>query len=206
MLCYETISSQMLSLLRRLSVEPLLSGTRLVGGTALALQYGHRTSVDLDFFGVEARVGALELQALFRHYEQFEITEESEHIHIYLVDGIKVDFVSHPYDWLEDPFIVEPIRLATPFDIAAMKLMAIINRGTRKDFIDLAVLFDHFSLEEMVAGFKKKYGKHSVFALYKSLLYFDDAEDDPMPVMCNELTWEDAQQKVVSAVKKLEQI
>ena len=75
------------------------------------------------------------------------ILKESPHIHIYIVDGIKVDIVNYKYPWLDDVVLEQGLRLASVSDIAAMKITAIIGRGTKKDFIDIAFLLHHFSLE-----------------------------------------------------------
>ena len=127
MLSYQTVNEHTLELLRQLSSTPEFSSLRLVGGTSLALQYGHRTSIDLDFFGTfdtDTSFGDI-----LRRYGQLSIIKESSKIKIYLLDGVKVDFVHYDYPWISDSLHVDGLTLATPPDIAAMKVNAIEGRG-----------------------------------------------------------------------------
>ena len=199
MLRYETVESDTLELLRWIQRNPVFGGTRLVGGTALALQLGHRKSVDLDFFG-EVRVEALELEQTLREFGPVSLSSSSRMIHVYSVCGIKVDIVAYAYPWLDDPVAYDGLLLASHRDIAAMKLSAITNRGTKKDFVDLAFLLEQYSLDEMLALYKRKYADASLFPVLKSLTYFDDADDDPMPNMLKPCDWSAAKQKIVCAV------
>ena len=136
MLHLETVEYSTLELLRKLQSLPILRDTRLVGGTALALQLGHRKSVDLDFFGT-ITCEAEELISAIKTVASLIVLKESPHIHIYLVDGIKVDIVNYRYQWLDKPVVDQGIRMAGIKDIAAMKVTAVIGRGTKKDFIAL---------------------------------------------------------------------
>ena len=134
MLHLGTIEPKTLELLRRLQSLSIFEHSRLVGGTALALQLGHRKSIDLDMFGsIEAT--SEEIQDACRNAGELEISKTSKNINIYWVDGIKVDCVNYPYEWLEECKVLDGLRLASVNDIAAMKISAIINRGTKKDFI-----------------------------------------------------------------------
>ena len=137
MLHLETVEYSTLELLRKLQSLPILRDTRLVGGTALALQLGHRKSVDLDFFGT-ITCEAEELISAIKTVASLIVLKESPHIHIYLVDGIKVDIVNYRYQWLDKPVVDQGIRMAGIKDIAAMKVTAVIGRGTKKDFIDIS--------------------------------------------------------------------
>ena len=139
MLHLETVEYSTLELLRKLQSLPILRDTRLVGGTALALQLGHRKSVDLDFFGT-ITCEAEELISAIKTVASLIVLKESPHIHIYLVDGIKVDIVNYRYQWLDEPVVDQGIRMAGIKDIAAMKVTAVIGRGTKKDFIDISFL------------------------------------------------------------------
>jgi hypothetical protein len=117
MLHLETIEYSTLELLRKLQSLPILRDTRLVGGTALALQLGHRKSVDLDFFGT-ITCEAEELISAIKTVASLIVLKESPHIHIYLVDGIKVDIVNYRYQWLDKPVVDQGIRMAGIKDIA----------------------------------------------------------------------------------------
>ena len=197
MLYLETVESSTLELLKKLQRLPVLEQTRLVGGTALALQLGHRKSIDLDFFGT-IDCEAEYLRESIAGIASLTILKESPHIHIYIVDGIKVDIVNYKYPWLDDVVLEQGLRLASVSDIAAMKITAIIGRGTKKDFIDIAFLLHHFSLEEILHFYAAKYNDSSVFMAMKSLAYFDDAEADPMPDMFVNQSWQQVKAYILS--------
>ena len=199
MLYLETVESSTLELLKKLQRLPVLEQTRLVGGTALALQLGHRKSIDLDFFGT-VDCEAEYLRESIAGIASLTILKESPHIHIYIVDGIKVDIVNYKYPWLDDVVLEQGLRLASVNDIAAMKITAIIGRGTKKDFIDIAFLLHHFSLEEILHFYAAKYNASSVFMAMKSLAYFDDAEADPMPDMFVNQSWQQVKAYILSKI------
>lgn len=199
MLYLETVESSTLELLKKLQRLPVLEQTRLVGGTALALQLGHRKSIDLDFFGT-VDCEAEYLRESIAGVASLTILKESPHIHIYIVDGIKVDIVNYKYPWLDDVVLEQGLRLASVSDIAAMKITAIIGRGTKKDFIDIAFLLHHFSLEEILHFYAAKYNDSSVFMAMKSLAYFDDAEADPMPDMFVNQSWQQVKAYILSKI------
>ena len=189
MLHYETIIPETHSLLEKLSTLPVLEDARLVEGTALALQLGHRTSVDLDFFG-RINADSEDLRDILREVGRVEVASVSKNINIFWINGVKVDMVNYPYPWLDLPIVEDGVRLASLNDIAAMKISAIVNRGTKKDFIDLYTLLQHFALDEILDMYSRKYSDGSLFIVMKSLTYFDDAETDPMPNVLNDTTWE----------------
>lgn len=199
MLYLETVESSTLELLKKLQRLPVFEQTRLVGGTALALQLGHRKSIDLDFFGT-VDCEAEYLRESIAGIASLTILKESPHIHIYIVDGIKVDIVNYKYPWLDDVVLEQGLRLASVSDIAAMKITAIIGRGTKKDFIDIAFLLHHFSLEEILHFYAAKYNDSSVFMAMKSLAYFDDAEADPMPDMFVNQSWQQVKAYILSKI------
>ena len=199
MLYLETVESSTLELLKKLQRLPVLEQTRLVGGTALALQLGHRKSIDLDFFGT-VDCEAEYLRESIAGIASLTILKESPHIHIYIVDGIKVDIVNYKYPWLDDVVLEQGLRLASVSDIAAMKITAIIGRGTKKDLIDIAFLLHHFSLEEILHFYAAKYNDSSVFMAMKSLAYFDDAEADPMPDMFVNQSWQQVKAHILSKI------
>ena len=199
MLYLETVESSTLELLKKLQRLPVLEQTRLVGGTALALQLGHRKSIDLDFFGT-VDCEAEYLRESIAGIASLTILKESPHIHIYIVDGIKVDIVNYKYPWLDDVVLEQGLRLASVSDIAAMKITAIIGRGTKKDFIDIAFLLHHFSLEEILHFYAAKSNDSSVFMAMKSLAYFDDAEADPMPDMFVNQSWQQVKAYILSKI------
>jgi hypothetical protein len=198
-----TVEDSTFVLLKKLQQIPMLNGLRLVGGTALALQLGHRHSIDLDLFGeidVDSRQIAKELES---NDLDVIIDRETDSIKMFRINGVKVDIVKYPVTWLEPSIETEEVRMAGLKDIAGMKLNAVANRGTKKDFVDFYFLLHHFSLEQMLDFFVEKYPRNSLFAVVKSLTYFEDAEKDAMPKMFTKVSWEKIKSKIGEAVKKI---
>ena len=204
MLHLEAIEPHTLELLKRLQRLPALADTRLVGGTALALQLGHRISVDLDVFGRwDYSVDMTSLLGQVGSVEKQSGTPNGK-MQFFFVDDIKVDCVAYDmYEWLEPPVEEGGIRLAGIKDIGAMKINAITNRGTRKDFVDLARLLDDFSLEDIFGWYQAKYPQANPALASRSLSYFDDAEAMPMPQMLVDFDWDAAVEKILSNVRNL---
>ena len=201
MLHTETVEPSTLDLLRRLQRLPGLTSTGLVGGTALALHLGHRKSVDLDMFGTfDPIVSYRKLLADAGHSVE---GAENGTVQSLRVNNVKVDLVNYPYPWLDAAIEEENIRLAGLRDIAAMKLSAVANRGRKKDFIDVARLLDVFSLDQMLSLYKEKFSVSELSFPLRGLMYFDDAEEDPMPEMFDSnFTWENVKKTVVAATRK----
>ena len=189
MLSYKTIEPHTLELLRKLNSETLLKDLRLVGGTALALQYGHRRSVDLDFFG-NMEDDMIAIKDMLRKYGTLSIFKESKNIQIYSLDNIKIDFVNYEYPWIDSPIVEDSLILASPTDIAAMKVNAIEGRGTKKDFIDLYFLLQHYTLDDILSFYKKKYPEYSIFRALMSMTYFEDADEQIIPKMFIDINWD----------------
>lgn len=205
MLSIQTILPDTLELLKRLASQPELSQTRLVGGTALALQYGHRQSVDLDFFGILPE-DKDDLVEMAKHIGDVLVLNRSGKIVQIVLNQVKVDFVEYGrYAWIDEPIQGDGFVLASDRDIAAMKVNAIIGRGTRKDFIDLYVLLQHYSLSQIMDFYKRKYPEFSEYRALLSMTYFDDAEMQDMPHMFIDTPWEDMKKTIVEAVKKYQQ-
>lgn len=200
MLYRETVDPETLDLLKRLQSLEEFNHTRLVGGTALALQIGHRKSVDLDFFG-EMAPSLEELTFIISDFASVQPLSSSKLMRFLNVNGVKVDIVSYPYKWIDNPVIEDGIILAGTKDIAAMKLSAITNRGTKKDFIDLFFLLQKFTLSEILGFYVLKYTDNQVFTVIRSLTYFEDAESDPMPLMLAPVQWPEVKQTIQRAVE-----
>lgn len=198
-----TVERRTLALLKQLQQMPLLQNSRLVGGTALALQLGHRNSIDLDFFG-EFQNSYIDFLNTFNN-EGLTVNslQNTKSIHIFEIEGVKVDIVNYPYKWLEEPIEDDGIKLSGLKDIASMKLAAITNRGTKKDFIDMYFLLQHFSLNEMLGYYKTKYNTNSIYNVIRSLVYFADAENDPMPKMYIPVIWDEVKSTIKESVEKI---
>ena len=109
--------------------------------------------------------------------------------------------MTYAYAWLKEASLEGGLRLARIEDIAAMKLEAVTNRGSKKDFIDVAFLLDLFSLKEMLDLYQRKYPTGLKLLVMRSLVYFDDAETTDMPVMLKPLGWDAAKARICDAVR-----
>lgn len=201
MFYFETIDARTLDLLIKLQNLSVFAGLRLVGGTALALQIGHRKSIDIDLFGTIS-ADEIEISKQLAEIGQVTILKKSVNINIYLIEGIKVDIVNYHYKWLTNPLDSSGIVIAGIEDIAAMKLAAITGRGSKKDFIDLYFLLEHFNLRQMLDFYAQKYSDGSEFLVLKSLSWFDDAETDEMPVMLKSEKWEAVKTAIKTAIEE----
>lgn len=195
MLQTQTVSAECLELLKQISADELFSDFVLVGGTALALQLGHRKSIDLDFFGDKIIQEKLFIEHLNK-YGKVQILKATENILITAIDGIKVDFVNYSFPLIAEKVIIESLSLASPQDIAAMKLNAIAGRGSKKDFVDLYFLLDRFSLREMIGFYRAKYAQYSEFSMLKSLTYFNDAEKEEAPFIFHDFDWHQCKNRI----------
>lgn len=198
MLHFETVDEGTLVLLKKLQSLAILSEMRLVGGTSLALQIGHRKSIDIDLFGNLA-VDYAELVDELKSIGNVISLKTSKNIHSFIIDEVKVDIVNYNYEWLSDKKVFEGIHLATVKDIAAMKLNAIIGRGSKKDFVDLFYILKEFLLTELIEFYNLKYMDGSKFLVIKSLAYFEDADNEEMPFMFQKITWEEVKNNIIKA-------
>ena len=190
MLSFQTVLPDTLELLKVLMQQPLLKDMRLVGGTSLALQYGHRRSVDLDFFG-QTTEDVDDLTVMMRECSKDMIKGScTKRIKTYFLNGVKVDVVNYDYKWIDDVVEEDGLRLASPKDIAAMKVNAVMGRGTKKDFIDVYFLLKHYSFDELIQFYLQKYTDGSEYRALLSMSYFADADPQPMPYMFQDVDWE----------------
>ena len=190
MLSLQTVLPDTLELLKVLMQQPLLKDMRLVGGTSLALQYGHRRSVDLDFFGMTTE-DVDELTDMMRECSKDLVKGScTKRIKTYFLNGVKVDVVNYDYKWIDDAIEEEGLRLASPKDIAAMKVNAVMGRGAKKDFIDVYFLLQHYSFDELIKFYLQKYTDGSEYRALLSMSYFADADPQPMTYMYQQVDWE----------------
>lgn len=193
MLQLKTIHQDTFELLKELCAGNDLHSFALAGDTALALQLGHRISIDLDFLtGKE-----FDSFALFeRLSESFDLENSStarNAVSLFIKrqgSSVKTDFIRHNYPRLKPLLTANGIRLFALEDIAAMKLNAVANRGAKKDFYDIHALLSRFSLPELLGFFEDKYQKMNSFTVTKSLAYFDDADLEPDPMSLMNIRWE----------------
>ena len=175
------ISNETLSLIRELQTFPELKEFYLVGGTSLALQIGHRNSIDIDLF-TPNEFDTVELKNFLNG--KFNITTDVEFKNTLLcrINNIKVDFIRHHYPYVKPPLYVEGIHFLSKEDISAMKLQAISQSGKRlKDFIDIYFLLEYFSLKSMLDFFTVKYPQTNPLIPLRAINYFEDIDMDSDP-------------------------
>jgi predicted nucleotidyltransferase component of viral defense system len=170
-----------------------LENFSLVGGTALALKYGHRTSIDLDLFYHKKFDQEPIIKSLIKKFGKGYGTESKYTrwgIFCY-IEQVKVDIVFYPHPVIANIEDVEGIRMYDDRDIIAMKLNAILGRGTKKDFWDLYELLHHYSLKDMIAFHEKKFPEQNLLiTIPQAIIYFTDAEETNAPVGFKGQTWE----------------
>ena len=172
---------------------PSLQSFSLVGGTALALRYGHRSSEDLDLFFHE-KFDSKTIENELRHEFGNNFSYESGHKKIGLfcyIHKIKVDIVYYPHLPIAPFEITDNIRMYSSADIAAMKINSILRRGKKKDFWDLYELFQHYQLQQIMGWHKQKYPNQMLaISIPNAITYFVDAEENESPVSFKNQTWE----------------
>ncbi len=189
-------------------------GWYLAGGTALALQAGHRQSQDLDFFTTEKMFAVSKAEQTLGQEKSWQTESKDEAGTLYgeLLQA-KMSLIAYPFfQPAEKMRNVGTVSLAAPQDIAAMKIAAISQRGRKRDFVDLYWLSQHTqSLSESFERSLRHYTiKQNPSHILKSLTYFDDAENDPMPTLFFKANWEEIKKyfrtEVVKIAKDLFQI
>ena len=182
-------------------------GFALAGGTALAIQLGHRRSIDLDFFRPDPfDTEELLEQAtdLFGDSESRVLATAKNTVNL-SIGGVMVDLIRYRYPKLEPSVEAEGYSMFALPDIAAMKLSAVANRGSKKDFFDIARLLVEFELGQILDFYQKKFEIRDTFHVLQSLTFFEDAESEPDPtVVDDEYDWERVKFQIASHVRQLE--
>jgi len=202
MLHIETVEPGTFSLLKKLMELPSLHSFSLVGGTALALKYGHRSSVDLDlFFHEKFDNTSIEKELIneFRDGFNYESGHKKFGIFCY-INKIKVDIVYFPHLPIAAFEKEDKIRMYSSADIGAMKIQAILGRAQKKDFWDLYELLQHYTLQQLMDYHKQKYPSQMLaISIPNAITYFVEADDSETPESFNGQTWE----KVKNGIKKV---
>jgi Nucleotidyl transferase AbiEii toxin, Type IV TA system len=201
MLYTTTVAPSTWELLVKLMKLPSLQNFGLVGGTNLSLRFGHRLSIDLDLFTDEPFNNDEILIEIERTFLNIEVADESKNMLFLFVEGVKVDIVLVPYLNIAPFDVFDEVRLTSGPDVIAMKLNALARRGSKKDFWDLAEIFDYYSVEEILGFFKQKYASKDVMYILRSMIYFDDAEKQIDPDPLKNITWEQVKDKIRLTVK-----
>jgi len=166
----------------------------MAGGTALALQVGHRHSLDFDWF--MPKLG--DPESLFQRLKSFNIDFKIQSVSletVYLViNTVQMSFIGYDYPMLKSKVLWPDygLQLAGTDDIACMKLSAIASRGSRKDFVDLFYLVKHFlPLEDYLQLYIKKFANRDIGHVVRSLVYFADADIEPEIKMIKPFVWQE---------------
>ncbi len=175
----------------------------LAGGTALALQFGHRHSIDLDWF-TAGKIINDKLKKDLAKIAPYKISaEDTGTVHLVL-NHTKLSFLEYPYPLLYKPIKFGAISMADWRDIACMKLAAVSSRGSRKDFVDLYYILEKISLAKLLKIFHQKYNKtdYNTIHILKSLVYFATADKEASPMMTKKISWPGVKQKMKQHVTK----
>lgn len=199
MLQTQTVEPGTLSLLKRLCEIPCLQGFALVGGTALSLKFRHRLSVDLDLFSFSQFENEAVISCLSNEFgEDFIFEDKPARFGIFCyIQGVKVDIVRHPHPLIGPIETIDGIRFFSDQDIMAMKIQAILGRGKKKDFWDIAELLKIYSVSDFVKNHKAKYSTQNLLiSIPQVMVYFQDADEDENPVSLKGQTWEKVQKVI----------
>lgn len=197
---------------KRLNILPLLESFKkdfyLAGGTALALQIGHRDSIDFDFFSkkdINTKELFEQLRDVFKGHELLKIQEESNTLTILIDDTTKISFFTYKYDLIGRKIEDGALILASIEDIGCMKLSAITGRATNKDYIDLYFILKQVSLRDLLAKAHEKFPELERNLILKSIVYFKDITSEKILFKngCN-IPFEEVEAQLRSEVKKLE--
>jgi len=191
-----------LALLGRSSI---LGDAYLAGGTAVAMQLGHRISVDFDFFTTKDFVPKI-FSARLSRLGRFDEEQASKGTILGKFEEIKFSLFVYKYSLLFPLLKYRSLNIADIRDIAAMKIDAIATRGLKRDFIDLYFICKFgYRLPEILNFYDKKYKNlaSNFIHIQKSLVFFDDAEPDEIPIMIKPVKWGDVKKYFKSVVKKM---
>ncbi len=186
----------------------LLKNAYMAGGTALAIQIGHRVSVDFDFFTPEEFNGNILVQRIKKLIPDFELERMEWGTILGRIKKIRFSLFFYSYPLLFKTRDFSGIKIADIKDIASMKIAAFSDRGTKRDFIDLYFITEKektLSLMEILELYDKKFKllKQNRIHIFKSLCYFDDAEKGKMPKMIKDVSWKEVKKKIKEIVFKI---
>lgn len=186
----KAVSPRLFQLLQELMTLDTLDAFSLGGGTSIALRFGHRKSTDIDLFCNVTFDTEDTLNAIGETFEEHSILNRTQGSLCLEINQIKIDILRHTYPMLAPIDTVNNIRLLSLNDIAAMKINAVTNRGSKKDFSDLLLLHQNgISLTKSLDLFCRKYGNAGRFLAIRSLQFFEDAHQEPDPLYLNGWNW-----------------
>jgi predicted nucleotidyltransferase component of viral defense system len=167
------------------TLKPMLLKNKaiLAGGTALSLQIGHRISVDLDFFTITTINVESVISAVRRTGQSFRVMAEGEEHVVLDIEGVKFSLFHYDYPFIDQQVRYQGINVAGILDIAAMKIIAISQRGTKRDFVDTYFILRDIPFYRVAEHMEKRFGKERVnpILIGKALVYFSDGDSNPEP-------------------------
>ena len=203
MLQTHTVELRTLDLLKAIQAHEVFDSFCLVGGTNLALRFGHKLSIDLDFFTSQVFDSeSIYRELLNKNFTSLEVINQTEHSLLCLINDIRTDFILHEYSYLDPVEVIDGVKLASIADVAAMKVNAVTKRGAKKDFFDLAELLNRFRLQTILDFYSQKYTNHDLSFVLRSLVYFEDADHQPDPIILNSMEWEAVKTLIKEEVKE----
>jgi hypothetical protein len=193
----ESVSTELLETLFALADLESLSKAALGGGTSLALVFGHRKSIDIDLFLTDT-FDSIQLQeSLAQRFTDISVMNRTTGSLSVVTGGVKIDILLHSYPILHEHSTLDGVRCLSLPDMAAMKINAVTNRGSKKDFSDLLLLHENgIPLPAALDFFCEKYGPAGRFLAIRSLAWFEDAEEEPDPVYLNGWRWLEVRERM----------
>lgn len=204
----QILSKNAKNVLAAIGKTDVLNNAYMAGGTALALQIGHRDSYDFDFFTEKKFDEKAVLQKLMSLSLDFELERKEWQTILAYIDKVRFSLFFYEYPLLFPARKFLNIDIADIQDIAPMKIAAISDRGVKRDFIDLYFIVERkkiLTLAESFVLYDKKFKNlnQNKIHILKSLVYFEDAERDAMPKMHEKVSWKEVKDYFKKEQKKL---
>lgn len=199
----DTLPKTTANLIEKINSLPEIQAFYLSGGTALALQLGHRESEDLDFFN-QREFDPNHIQQTLLNIGPLESIQIEKGTFNAFLHGVKLQFLHYPYTLLKKTLPWNKLNLSSVIDIACTKLITISARGNKKDFIDIYHILKKYSIQELFSKLDRKYKEtnYNYAHILKSLIYFQDADAQPMPRMHVKTNWQQIKQEIILQVKE----
>jgi hypothetical protein len=205
MLQTQTVEPGTFTVLNRLMQVPELTGFDLVGDTALSLIFGHRMSVDLNLFSPLPFDNDTITTGLEKEFsDAFDWDKRPSKFGIFcFIEGVKVEIVRNPHPLIGDRQVLDGIRMYCIQDLMAMKIQAILGRGQKKDFWDIAELLQHYSVSDFIQAHQKKYpSQQLLISIPQCMTYFSDADETQAPTSLKGQSWEEVQAIISEKVRE----
>lgn len=205
MLYPEILNQNQLDVVSKLNFD-IKSKIYLAGDTALALYLNHRTSIDLDFYSEKEIDNNEVLFKLQKTFNNPTVKLHQKRTLFLTINGVDFSLFYYPYKLIGKTELYKNFEIASLEDIAAMKVGALVQRGKRRDFIDLYYLLQKYSLNEILKFTLKKYPGYQEMLVLRALIYFEDAEDEDLQrgirIFDKNFSWKNTKEKIFNEVRK----